>query len=319
MKQNLFKIKYKMNQNIVIGVDVGGSHITCSAIDIEKFQVIAKSTYSSKINNKASKNNVLKNWAEVINMTIDCLPNIDKIKIGFAMPGPFQYKSGIAMFENNDKYENLYNVSLPNELPSFLNGNNFEFRFMNDATSFGVGVASVGKAKETEKVIAVTLGTGFGSCFIKKGIPQVNEIDVPEGGCLWNKPFKDGIADDYFSTRWFIKRYFELSGKQVDGVKEIVSFDNEYSKNVFSEFSINLAHFLAPVIKDYKPDVIVLGGNISNASDKFIPKLKELLNKESLDTEFVVSNLMEEAAILGSANLFNADFWEEIKNDLPLS
>ena len=269
-----------MNQNIVIGVDVGGSHIISSAIDMEKLQVIPDTTYSSKINNKASKNNVLENWANVINETISCLPKIEKINIGFAMPGPFQYKSGIAMFENNDKYENLYNVSLPEELPKFLNGSNFDFRFLNDATSFGVGVSCMGKAKECEKVIAITLGTGFGSCFINKGIPQVNENDVPEGGCLWDKPFKDGIADDYFSTRWFVKRYFDLSGIELEGVKEIVSINNEFSKNVFFEFSNNLAKFLGPVIKAYKPDVVVLGGNISNASDKFIPELKKLLKKD---------------------------------------
>jgi len=308
-----------MNQNIVIGVDVGGSHIICSAIDAKTLQVIPQTTFSSKINNKASKNDVLKNWAIVINKTIKCLPNIEKISIGFAMPGPFQYKSGIAMFENNDKYENLYNVSLPNELPKFLEGNNFEFRFLNDATSFGVGVACMGKAKESEKVIAITLGTGFGSCFIKNGIPQVKGINVPEGGCLWDKSFKNGIADDFFSTRWFVKRYFELSGVQVDGVKEIVSLNNEFSTIVFSEFSNNLAKFLSPVINDYKPNVIVLGGNISNASDKFMPEVKKLLKKENLDTDFVVSNLMEEAAIIGSAKLFDTDFWEKIKNDLPLS
>lgn len=220
------------------------------------------------------------------------------------------------MFEINDKYENLYQVSVSDELPAFLEGE-VEFRYLNDATSFGVGVARIGEAREYNKVIAITLGTGFGSCFISNGIPQVNAPDVPKDGCLWDKPFKQGIADEYFSTRWFKKRYEELSSTDIKGVKEIAEADNEFSKAVFNEFGNNLAEFMIPVIKKYQPDLIVLGGNISNAHEKFLPAVKDKLKKENSDVKFIISSLMEEAAIIGSARLFEPDFWNEVKNDLP--
>ncbi len=306
-----------MDDHIVIGVDVGGSHITSAAIDLNRLQIIPNTSYTGKINNKASKEAILMSWSLIINQTIRSISVKENLKIGFAMPGPFHYESGLALFENNDKYENLYNVSIPNELPKYLDFSEIEFRFLNDATSFGVGVSCMGNAKNISKVIAITLGTGFGSCFITDGVPQVNSNDVPEGGCLWDKPYKTGIADDYFSTRWFVKRYFEVSGKQVNGVKDVVDANDEFSQAVFSEFSLNLAEFMGPFIEKYQPDLVVLGGNVSNAAEFFIPTLKFELQKKGLTTNFTVSTLMEEAALIGSARLFDPYFWDQIKNDLP--
>jgi len=273
--------------------------------------------FSKKVNNKASKDVILESWSEAINKSIKSTAFTGTIRIGFAMPGPFVYKKGVAMFETNDKYENLYQVSITDELIRFLDGNDFEFRYQNDATSFGVGVAIMGEAKDSKKVIAITLGTGFGSTFINNGIPQVTASDVPVGGCLWDKPFKKGVADDYFSTRWFIKTYKELSSEEVKGVKEIAEAKNEFSESTFKAFGDNLSEFMTPVIQKYQPDLIVLGGNISNANNRFLPGVKENLKKEGLDVKFNISSLMEEAAIIGCARLFEPDFWDQIKNDLP--
>lgn len=308
-----------MNSQIAIGVDVGGSHIISAAVDLTSLQIIPKTTFSSKINNKASKEVILSDWSKVINQSIQSLSEIKIDKIGFAMPGPFQYRIGKAMFETNDKYENLYNVNVAIELKKYIQGSDLKIRFLNDATSFGVGVSAMGEAKDNSKIIAITLGTGFGSSFIKDGVPQVNSDDVPEGGCLWDKPCLEGMADDYFSTRWFIKRYLELSKENLKGVKEIAEADDSYSKEVFSDFSKNLANFMSPILQKYQPNMIVLGGNISNASRLFLPQLKDELKQRNLDTKFIISSLMEEAAIIGSAKLFDPFFWDQVKDDLPES
>ena len=306
-----------MDKNIVIGVDVGGSHITSAAVDLDNLTIEEGTLFSNKVDSKASKEVIFESWAKAISKTIKSTSLSGLKRISFAIPGPFQYKNGIAMFEINDKYENLYQVSVSDELPTYLKEDSVEFRYLNDATSFGVGVARIGEAKEYHKVIAITLGTGFGSCFISEGIPQVKAPDVPKDGCLWDKPFKQGIADEYFSTRWFKKRYRELTSEDIKGVKEIAEADNEFSKKVFNEFGSNLAEFMIPVIRKYKPDLIVLGGNISNANEKFLPAVHNSLKKENSDVKFIISSLMEEAAIIGSVRLFEPDFWNEVKNNLP--
>jgi len=309
-----------MNNNIAIGVDVGGSHIISAAVYLNTLKIVPNSVFSEKINNKAAKDIVLSGWSHVINKTMNSVKDLKlNPKIGFAMPGPCNYKKGITLFKNNDKYENLYDVSIPKELIQFLDASDIDFRFMNDATSFGVGVASLGEAKNASKVIALTLGTGFGSTFISNGLPVVEAVDVPEGGCLWDKAFKFGMADDYFSTRWFVKRYFELSGIELSGVKEVVSDFTPISKQVFQEFAINFVQFMTPYIKEYAPEVIILGGNISNASCYFLEEIEAGFKANNLAVKFEVSKLGEEAAIIGSAQLFQPEFWDKVKNDLPES
>ncbi|MBT8308357.1 MAG: ROK family protein [Maribacter sp.] len=308
-----------MQQDIAIGVDIGGSHIVSAAVNLKTFDILPNTTYSVKINNKASKNVVLKDWSKAINQTIESAFLHSRANIGFAVPGPFDYRKGVAMFKgDNDKYECLYKVSIPDELPKYINSDEVNLRFLNDATSFGVGVSTQGKAKDCKRIIVVTLGTGFGSAFIRDGVPLVKSTEVPVGGCLWDKPFKSGISDDYFSTRWCINRYHELSSVVVKGVKEIAEANTEDSKTVFNEFGSNMAKFMIPYLIKFKPEIIVMGGNISKASKLFLPAFKSELRKAGLRVDFEISTLMEDAAIIGSSRLFDPSFWDRVKDDLPV-
>ena len=306
-----------MNTKIAIGLDIGGSHISSGAVDLHTSNIVLGSLHSNSVNNKASKEDIFKDWSRAINKTITSANLSERIKIVFAMPGPFHYKTGLAMFTGNDKYESLYNISLPATFPEYLNGgHSCELRFLNDATAFGVGVAAR-EFKGHAKVLSLTLGTGFGSAFIKNGIPQVYASDVPKGGCLWDEPFLDGIGDDYFSTRWFIKKYEERTSTRLAGVKEIAQTNDTAAKEIFEEFSLNLTTFLNPFLEKFKPRAIVLGGNISKAHQFFLPHVKTELVKAGFNITIRISRLMEEAAIIGSAKLFEPEFWDQVKEDLP--
>jgi glucokinase len=306
-----------MDNYIAIGVDIGGSHIASAAVDIRNLSIIPGSNVSVKVDNKAPKQDILQNWATAINGTIENCLSGKKVRLGFAMPGPFHYKTGLAMFERNDKYESLYNVSIPENLAPYIKAPELDLRFFNDATAFGVGAASMGKARNFKKVIAITLGTGFGSAFIEDGIPLVKGKNLPKGGCLWDKPYREGIADDYFSTRWCIQRYQDLTGKKVSGVREIALANDNFSKQVFTEFGTNMAEFMLPFLEDYRPDMIILGGNVSNAGQFFLPVLRQHIQKAGLQVVLEISDLLEEAAIVGSAKLYDPVFWEAVKDNLP--
>ncbi|MBC8770530.1 ROK family protein [Arenibacter sp. BSSL-BM3] len=301
----------------VIGVDIGGSHITSSIVDLNLLNLIEGSTFSVKVDNKASKDNILKCWSMAVNQSIEYMDVHDEIRIGFAMPGPFNYKKGLGMFiGNNQKYESLNGVSIPAELSKYLHADKMDFRFLNDATAFGVGVASMGKAKDYSKVVAITLGTGFGSAFLQDGVPQVTVDNVPKGGFMWDKPYKLGLGDDYFSTRWCVKRYKEITGEETIGVKEIAEANNDSSRKVFLEFGSNMAEFMLPFLIKYQPDLIILGGNVSKASALFLPALKNKIKDTGLQVDFEISDVLEEAAIIGSAKLYDSYFWEQLKNTI---
>ena len=161
------------------------------------------------------------------------------------------------------------------------------------------------------RCIVLTLGTGLGSSFVKNGIPLLKADNIPDKGWLWNKKFNDGIADDYFSTRWFTQRFSEITGEEISGVRELVESGHRAIKEIFDEFAANLSDFLLPYIKAFKPDTLLLGGNITKANFHFLPQLNVLL--EDFNVDIRISTIGEEAAIIGSAQLFEPGFWKKNK------
>ncbi|MCK7534557.1 MAG: hypothetical protein MZV63_27900 [Marinilabiliales bacterium] len=68
-------------------------------------------------------------------------------------------------------------------------------------------------------------------------------------GCVYHLPFGNGIADDYFSTRWFTSRFSEVTGREAAGVKE-VAMEAEHLPEVrglFTEFGSSLGAFPRPM------------------------------------------------------------------------
>ncbi|MDP4208649.1 MAG: ROK family protein [Bacteroidota bacterium] len=300
-----------------IGADVGGSHISCAVIDLETKTVVKGSASSQKVDNKASAEEVLGKWASALNHSIQKIDKSQLAGIGFAMPGPFDYANGIALFTHEvAKFEKLYGVNVAAELKKELNLNGeSDVRFMNDATAFAVGEAWFGKAAGVERSLSITLGTGFGSAFVENGVPVVEREDVPKMGCVWHLPFKDGIADDYFSTRWNIRRYAEISGHQASGVKEIADrvATDASAKEVFVELGQNLGEFLGPWLKKFDAKMLVIGGNVSGAYNLFGGYFEEKLAEQNVKTVISISELKEDAALVGSARLFENDFWNHVK------
>lgn len=306
-------------QKIGIGVDIGGSHISCCVVNLRSGKPLPNTQFESKVNNKASKEEIFQTWASPINQAIKALNGTPIAGIGFAMPGAFNYKKCIALFEGNDKYEKLYHVNVKEEFPPYLSVKNIELRFINDASAFAVGTAWFGNAKGYKKSIALTLGTGFGASFIQEEVPVIQGPDVPLHGSLWHLPFKDGIADDYFSTRWFVNAYEKLTNQNLPGVKEVAqkAQENEMVRQIFVEFGKNLAEFLMPWLQKFKPGILVIGGNISRSWNLIEGSFQQSLTKNHLTVHVATSNLMEEAALIGGAKLLDETFWNKVKNDLP--
>ena len=311
--------------SITIGVDIGGSHISSAAVNSEKFEIIPGTYFSGIVDCKASKEIIIQKWADIINQTIQVIQETllissgETIGIAFSMPGPFQYESGIAMFEGNDKYEALYNTSISDELLKYLNTKEVRFRFLNDASCFGVG-STLKQDSEfgNKKVIAITLGTGFGAAFLDNKLPITQGKNVPLNGCLWDKPFRNDIADYFFSTKWFLSQYENATGdKTVNGVKEIATLENDVTDKIFNDFANNLVEFLFPFIINFEADLLVIGGNIAKCHKRFLTKVEQNLEIRNIDFKIAILDNTEKTSILGSSYLYNEVFWDRIKYELP--
>jgi glucokinase len=310
-----------MEQHIAIGADIGGSHISCAAVDLSAGKVL-KETFSERVvNNQGQATEIISVWASCISDVVRQLPAGTVKGIGFAMPGPFDYVKGICFIKGVAKYENLYGFNIADAIVSVLNvSDHFKVRFMNDASSFAVGEAWAGKASGAMRSMSITLGTGFGSAFIKNKIPVVDGPEVPRLGCVYHLPFNGNIADESFSTRWFLNRYKDATGKVLTGVKEIadLALSDKVAQGLFNEFGTNLGLFLAPWLNRFKAEVLIVGGNISFAYNLFGDVFEKSLQKEKCNCRVEISSLKEDAALLGSAYLFDETFWKAVQHALPL-
>lgn len=305
-----------MGKKYAIGVDIGGSHISAVLVDVETGEMLEKSFTGVKVDNQASADTILDKWTGAIHAAMEYVNNGNLVGIGFAMPGPFDYKRGVALLKNVAKYDSLYGMNIGSELKKRLDlPENIPFRYSNDALSFAVGECWVGKAANYKNVVAITLGTGFGSAFLCNGVPVIEGEHVPEKGYVYNIPYKNGIADDYFSTRWFVKEYKCRTGKECIGVKEIAdnATTEEMAKLLFEDFGSNLANFLLPVLATFNAECLVIGGNIAGAYSLFGNSFQHVLQKGQLKVDVVISELMESAAMVGSARLLEEKFWSDME------
>jgi glucokinase len=310
-----------MKKDIALGADIGGSHISCAAVDLSTGKILKDTLAGREVDNQARAGVIIGIWAEALSEVLSKVPH-ERIKgVGFAMPGPFDYVKGICYIKGVTKYENLYGLNVGDAVASKLEvSRDFLIRFMNDASSFAVGEAWAGSAANVNRSLSITLGTGFGSAFISNRIPIVDGTEVPRLGCIYHIPYRDGIADDYFSTRWFTGQYRKATGKELKGVRELADMaaTDKIASDLFTDFGTRLAQFLAPWLIGFKAEILVIGGNISNAYKLFGKVFEKTLKKEKCNCRVSLSALREDAAILGSAYLLDDDFWKSIQHALPL-
>ncbi len=324
---------------MLIGSDIGGSHITCMAVDPDGHSISDVFKARKVVDSRASADFILAGWAEALSQLISLVGKENLGGIGFAMPGPFDYPGGIAWFKGVQKYDSLYGINVREEIRQRLELDaSVPVRFLNDATSFAIGEAWIGRSSGFRRSMAITLGTGFGSAFIADGIPVESGPEVPESGCVYHLPYGGSIADDHFSTRWFVSRYKEVTGKDIAGVKEIAELDagckmqdagilnrdpeiviRDPEKNIlhpasriFSEFGTGMGNFLAPWLLRFGAECLVIGGNIANSYSLFEKPFRLALVQHGCIIPVFLSELGELTGIAGAARLCDDAFYSRL-------
>jgi glucokinase len=289
-----------MNDVIIAGADIGGSHITVALIDISTGKILDYTRKRREINTRRSAEEIFNSWSGLIRESFKSA-NRKPSKIGIAMPGPFDYANGISYIKDQNKYDALYGVNIKEKLAEKLNISIDNISFQNDAACFLQGEVIGGAGKGFQRVMGLTLGTGLGSARLLEG--------ETEDASLWCTEYKGGIAEDYLSTRWFLKRYKEVSEVTVKNVKELVGKMNKNTlvQQIFDEFGENLAGFLIPYIEAEKLKLVILGGNISLAYHYFSQALKRTFEREQIKIEIRTADLGENAALIGAASSHQAD------------
>ena len=196
---------------------------------------------------------------------IDAAGKIDGI--GIAMPGPFDMRNGRSAM--TEKFGALNGLCLPELL------GRKDIRFIQDATAFLRGEILRGKAGKFHRVGAITLGTGIGSVAAIDGKPLLNEELRPVAQyALWKRPFKNGVVEDYISTRGILVRYPEAGS--VKGIGSLAEAGDKRAIEVWRTVGEDLAEVLTVWIKELSLEYVVVGGQIARSFRFFAGPLHDL-------------------------------------------
>lgn len=279
--------------DLVAGADIGGSHITAGLVNIDNRKLMDSSVVRKHINPAADSDTIIREWCDAI---LDChtTAGIGIQKIGIAMPGPFDYANGISYIKGLHKYENLYELNVKSMMAKQLQVEPAQISFKNDAQAFMAGELFCGCAVGCSNVVGITLGTGLGSATYYN-----NE---QREGDLYCMPFREGMAEDYISSRWFVFEYKKLTGATVKGVKELADrmHTDPHAAHLFGTFGATLAEVLLLRYKDQNPGIIFIGGNIAHAWDCFIPSAVKYLEERNSSIKLTKAILGERAALIGA-------------------
>lgn len=290
-----------------IALDIGGSHITSGIVDFKNGNKKVEYTCHQPINNNANVEELLTDISDCIVAVSKQLTTFQKIDgVAISIPGPFDYKKGVSRI--NHKFKSLFGLDLKMSLINTLASKEVkvdDITFLNDAQSFLLGVLYE-KSLQSEKVLGITLGTGIGSASYSEGELFSGFLDE---NALYKSRYRDGIAEDYFSTQWFINQAKEINignGNTITGVKELAerAENDQAVQEIFDHFGENLAEYLNDLISEKQVDSIVFGGNIFQSFHLFSKSFRDHFKN---GVEVHIADKTSEYSLLGaSAHLHKA-------------
>ena len=279
---------------IYAGVDVGGMSIKC-CLATEEGKILVKDSFVTK---------QAITCAEMASSTASFIKSLAKkagvdekeiAAVGMGTPGTVDGKKGVIVYSNNIKMENAPIVKEMGKhfsCPVFVG---------NDANAAALGEAVFGAAKGLSDVLLVTLGTGVGTGIIANGRMITGKGGAgAEGGHIVIKMKGEpctcgnrGCFEAYASasallrqTEAAVKRHPDsLLAKlwKEQGRSGIVPFDaakagDKAGLKVIRDYVTYVAMGLSGLVNVFRPDVVLIGGGISNQGDYFIKKVSRKLN-----------------------------------------
>jgi fructokinase len=204
-----------------------------------------------------------------------------------------------------------------------------EVRIGNDANCFALSEATDGAAAGAETVFGVILGTGVGAGIVVRGRVLIgpnaiagewghNPMPWPEGGERPGPPCFCGLTgciETFLSGPGLEREHLESTGETltVRAIGAGADAGDRGCETSLRRYERRLARALAHVINILDPDVIVLGGGLSNMRRLYdqVPLLwGEWAFSDRVDTRLVAHRHGDSSGVRGAAWL-----WDDVDRD----
>ena len=254
--------------SIRLGIDLGGTKIEIAALDSEG-SIVERIRVSTPDGD----------YEATLRVMCDLVRGVEKSlgqegTVGIATPGSISPRSGLL---RNSNSVCLNGRPFKQDLEAMLGR---KVRIENDANCFALSEAADGAGQGASVVFAVILGTGVGGGFVIGGnvlrganavagewghnpLPWARPDELPGRACFCGH---SGCIETFLSGPGLAADYLQAGGAALAG-EEIVARamgGDAASLATLSRYEDRLARALASVINVVDPDVIVLGGGLSN-------------------------------------------------------
>ena len=247
-----------------IGIDLGGTKIEGILLD-EKYNTIQRKRMETHQEN--GYDSIVKSITSLVNeLKSKQVATAQETSVGICTPGVINTKSGLI---KNSNTQCLIGMPLKKDIENMLR---YEIFMENDANCFALAESLLGSAIGYDVVFGVIMGTGVGGGIVINGTLHKGRANIagewghhtlhPNGNeCYCGK---QGCVETYISGPALEKRWLEITGKKEPLQSIAQDLSDEKAKQWKKEFLENFGISLANVIDILDPDVIVLGGGVSN-------------------------------------------------------
>lgn len=305
------------NHAAAVGVDIGHNSLEIAVVKM-RGEIVA--AYTWPLIHPQSKDYLVSTLIRSINdIRIKvAAEGINPICIGISAKGFIDHKSGIIIGPDQGikDWTNVPLAKIINSetgLPAYVG---------NDANMMTIAEHRFGAAKGYNNIIFIALRTGIGGGIIINGklYRGVNNAGGEIGQMIIN--FNSGVSDlgirgsyeHFASASAVVRRYYEeiaaiaVNEKNPLTCKEI--FDLNYKGSpaavkVIRENAEMVGIGLANLISIFAPEIIIVGGGMSEADDNYLSMIKKSAFENSLEncrSEVLIAraHLGSKAALLGS-------------------
>ena len=308
-----------------IGVDIGGTKIEVIVLGATGEQLVRHRVTSPRESYLSTLTIVrdLINSAETRAKLIEKPNNLATIGVG--IPGTISSATGLVKNANSTW---LIGHKLDQDLADMLNR---PVRIENDANCFALSEAIDGAASEQKIVFAAILGTGVGGaiCVDLMLLQGINKIcgEWGHNPLPWPSTSEDGqelegvtcycgknsCIETLLSGEGLRRSYAKLSGQEIPythSAAEIHKLSGEadvFATLALELYASRLAKSLAGVINIIDPDVIVLGGGLSNIQFLYerVPQLwSQWVFSDKTNTRLVKNQHGDSSGVRGAARLW---------------
>jgi fructokinase len=298
----IFDIKHSVPYKV--GIDLGGTKIECIIINYKNEEVWRKRIPTEQ---EKGYNVILEN---IRSLYSDAVLRINKEEhtLGIGIPGTISNKTKLI---KNSNTQCLNNKLFKQDIIQVLNHN---AEIQNDANCFTFAEAILGAGVGKNLVFGVIMGTGCGGGIsingkIYSGIQGIagewGHMQInPEGPKCYCS--KKGCVETYISGSG-IQKLFEKKYEIHKTMQEItIGYRNGKTdcSEMFKQFIKYFGIALSNVINILDPDIVVLGGGLSNIDELYtvgIDEVKKNIFSDSFETKIVKNYLGDSSGVIGAA------------------